>query len=260
MPKIKVKPTPAQARILRALDENFGLFIGWNGKGQGAYWTGTNDGQVVRELGAPRASTMRKLQMEGWIEEVEPESEVDRFYKPRYWKLSAAGYVALAPLKDDDFVTPGPDLTAEEILHVLEGDIFPPPYWLFCRELSLDRGRRIDAFVMRVMTGGIGVPGITVQTYLTTWALEVKISRSDFLSELADPWKRQPAMLISHRFAFVTPAGLLKTSEIPEGLGLLEVMPNRRVHLRKRPDLRRPDPPTWKLVASITRSLMRGDL
>ena len=269
-PKIKVKPTPAQARILRALSDNLGLFIHWNGKGRSAFWSGMNEREIRGALGNPATSTMKKLEYEGWVEEQDPDSDSDKdpYYpidRSRYWGISNYGSAALRLLQDDDFVSLGPVMTSGDILHILRHDVFPSPYWLFVSEMSLQywSPRRIDGFALRVAPSvrmGPGYsPGIAFHTARNSWALEVKVSRSDFLAELAHPRKRDPAMAIAHRFAFVTPAGLVKPEEIPEGLGLLEVNSERRVEVRVRPSLMVPDPPDWRLVASLARAMMRNE-
>jgi hypothetical protein len=52
---------------------------------------------------------------------------------------------------------------------------------------------------------------------------EVKTSRADFLCELKQPLKRRIGLRYSNEFYFVTPAGLLNTSELPIECGLVEV-------------------------------------
>ena len=52
-------------------------------------------------------------------------------------------------------------------------------------------------------------------------AFEVKRSRSDFMREIGNPQKRQWVEENFHLTWFVTPAGLVKPDEIPEGWGLL---------------------------------------
>lgn len=263
-PKIKMKPTPAQARVLRALDENLGLFINWPGKKGKAYWTGMGAREIKSGLGNPAPSTMKRLESEDWIEEQDPDV-LGSLYRERLWRLSTAGSGALALLQGDDFVSPAPEFRASEIIRILRTRVFPEPYWLFVTELSVQPGspRRLDGFALRVapsVSMGPGYQaGIAPHTALTSWALEVKVSRSDFLAELAHPRKRDPAMAIAHRFAFVTPAGLVKPEEIPDGLGLLEVNSERRVELRVRPSLMSPEQPDWYLVASIARAMMRNE-
>jgi hypothetical protein len=55
-----------------------------------------------------------------------------------------------------------------------------------------------------------------------TVGFEVKVSRSDFAREMADPYKRFAAVTILDEFNFVAPAGLLKRSEVPRECGLWE--------------------------------------
>ncbi|WP_336794144.1 hypothetical protein [Gordonia malaquae] len=64
--------------------------------------------------------------------------------------------------------------------------------------------RRIDALML---------DGGTCRT-----AIEVKISRSDFLRETAD--KRRPWERITDRFIYACPAGLIKADEVPVHCGL----------------------------------------
>lgn len=54
-----------------------------------------------------------------------------------------------------------------------------------------------------------------------TVAYEVKVSRSDFLNEIKDPTKRKPAEEFASECYFVTPSGLVKPDEVPEGWGLM---------------------------------------
>lgn len=54
-------------------------------------------------------------------------------------------------------------------------------------------------------------------------AIEVKVSRADFLSDVARPEKQAPWRAVAHRHAYAAPAGLIRPEEIPAGSGLLEV-------------------------------------
>jgi len=51
-------------------------------------------------------------------------------------------------------------------------------------------------------------------------ALEIKVTRSDFLSETDE--KRAPWRRFADKFAYVAPEGMIKPSELPEGCGLME--------------------------------------
>ena len=90
-------------------------------------------------------------------------------------------------------------------------------------DLSARAGRRsgiprqcrpsLDAFALNCLP----------HTSMRRVCYEVKISRADFLSELKQPLKRRIGLRYSNEFYFVTPAGLLNTSEIPIECGLIEV-------------------------------------
>ncbi len=88
-------------------------------------------------------------------------------------------------------------------------------------------------------------------------AFEVKVSRSDFLSELKKPEKRRLALHFSHEYYFVAPQGLIKPEELPTECGLMEARQedDRIVIRQKRASLHRDTArPSWRFVASIARS------
>jgi len=257
MAKTHIKSTPAQARILRALDENLGLFLGWTGR-QG-WWSGNNQSRVRSELGNPRAKIIRRMKSEGWIEPVDADE------KSWYYTITDEGRQAIAGLSESDFVPPAPKMKSQEILEILEKDVFPAPWWMIVRELAVDdwrpSDRRIDAFAMRITSGSLprnkGVGGITGGRLLTSWALEIKVTHEDFLRELAEPRKRIPAMSIAHRFAFVAPAGVIPKNEVPEGCGLLEIDGSGKVFIKVHAAYAPPKQPDWRLVASIARAMLK---
>lgn len=57
------------------------------------------------------------------------------------------------------------------------------------------------------------------------WAYEIKISRADFLRDMKQADKQSPTRIISDKFWFVTPPGLIRPDEVPEWAGLLEPEP-----------------------------------
>jgi hypothetical protein len=50
---------------------------------------------------------------------------------------------------------------------------------------------------------------------------EVKVTRADFLSDMAKPEKRDSYRLLAEVVYYVAPEGIIQPSEIPEGFGLL---------------------------------------
>lgn len=54
-------------------------------------------------------------------------------------------------------------------------------------------------------------------------AIEVKVTRADFLSDVRNPQKQAPWRALAHRHAFAVPAGLVREDEVPAGSGLIEV-------------------------------------
>ena len=91
-----------------------------------------------------------------------------------------------------------------------------PPEWASFSELSTSTGaqmaRRLDFFAMSCWPSS-GQHAI---------AYEVKVSRRDFAREIEDPSKRRHAEDVASECYFVTPHGLLKPDELPEGWGLIE--------------------------------------
>lgn len=143
--------------------------------------------------------------------------------------------------------------------------LFKAPAWCMVSELSIpDRSgvRRMDAFAIRVHGKGKGrymchpETGLH-QPYLTTWAIEVKVDRADFLEELRHPEKRMPAMSLVNYFAFATPAGLVQLPEIPETCGLIEVDGNLESNVTQFPDHLPGDRPGWRLFAAFARAMMK---
>lgn len=87
-------------------------------------------------------------------------------------------------------------------------------------------------------------------------AVEIKVSRSDLLSELKKPWKAEAFMEVSHRFYLATPPGLVKeTDPIPEAWGLLEVSQSSCRKVREAPRRDAPLPlPERALVEAFRRA------
>lgn len=84
--------------------------------------------------------------------------------------------------------------------------------WLFWKEFYVGEDRTIDAFAINCWRS----------KNFRRVAYEVKVSRADFMNEIKDHTKRQPAIEISNEFYFVTLPGLVAVNEIPDICGLIE--------------------------------------
>ena len=116
-------------------------------------------------------------------------------------------------------VEPGP-LTSTVLLNVVETCLHrSTTEWIFLRELRVGTGfhsnaaQRLDAYALNCLP----------HTSMRRVCYEVKTSRGDFLCEIKQPLKRRIGLRYSNEFYFVTPAGLLDTSELPIECGLIEV-------------------------------------
>lgn len=105
--------------------------------------------------------------------------------------------------------------TSADILAKLD-ERFPSPEWATFGELRDLAGfaahRTIDFFAMHTWASK-GFRRV---------AVEVKVSRADFMREIEDPSKREPWIVRSNEFYFAVPTGLVKPDEVPEECGLFE--------------------------------------
>lgn len=111
---------------------------------------------------------------------------------------------------------------------------------------------------MRTETGGVGrsidlwVMNLWHSKRYVRIAYEIKVSRSDFARELADPRKRQAAESISNECYFATPPGLVMVDEVPEGWGLIEATKGG-MRVKKRAMWRDVDKAPVSFVAALAR-------
>jgi len=85
-------------------------------------------------------------------------------------------------------------------------------------------------------------------------AYEIKISRSDFLSELKFSEKRRSALLFSNEYYFVTPKDLVIKSELPLECGLIEWDGAQHLKTIVKAPRRAAHPPSWTLLAGALRT------
>lgn len=145
-------------------------------------------------------------------------------------------------------------MTAKEITELLRRR-YRPPEWAFFSELRVGTGysgydynqvknpeQRLDGWALNCWPS----------KGLTSIAFEIKVSRSDFLSEVANPEKRQQAITHSNEFYFVVPAGLVAVDEIPMECGLM-VARGQGLRIVKKPTINKTPLLNWHFVASIAR-------
>ncbi len=226
MPKLKVKPTAAQARLLFALADNPDLtlmvaehgYVQWRGGGKGEW-------EWQRIFGKIRLTTARKCIREDWIEQVD--SEGDWTQKSTY-QLSETGQVVAEAIRPDDMVPKHKGVSVADIHRVLRKR-YAPLEWVYLEEVRLGTG--YENFFLpghhTTIKSEQRIDGLALNCYKSKnyrrIAIEVKISRGDFLKEVQNPDKRVGAMMLSNQFYFAAPEGLIKPNELPEDCGLIEV-------------------------------------
>lgn len=131
-------------------------------------------------------------------------------------------------------------VTANDVLDALIADCDDSMIW--ASELALSTGaRRCDFWTIAPWQS---------KGYLAT-AYEIKVSRSDFRRDTYE--KQREARLFSDRFYYATTPGLLRTEEIPDWAGLVEIRDGRKQIVVPAP-LRDKDAPSWELIVSLLRN------
>lgn len=148
-------------------------------------------------------------------------------------------------------MTAAASMSAAELLARLERHYIPPqplPGGVFVPEVGLNgtgRQARCDAiYVGFTSTSGRHMVGH-----------ELKVSRGDWLHELAQPGKADFWHDACHEWYVVTPfAGVVRPEEVPHGWGLLTVNPRTKTRLdRVVKAIQKPDgyTPPWLAVRSV---------
>jgi hypothetical protein len=134
----------------------------------------------------------------------------------------------------------------------------PSPKWVFLTEVrtrtgysttygeDMDSERYIDAFALCVWKSG------NYQRIV----YELKISRSDWLSELSNPAKKAQAFFLSHQFWFVLAPGVYIREDyqkVDSGCGIMEILDDGTVNIILSAAKRNPFPMPETFVASIVR-------
>jgi hypothetical protein len=86
--------------------------------------------------------------------------------------------------------------------------------------------------------------------------IEIKVIRSDFRRDVADPIKQRRGRLVTNQFYYAAPPGTIPKNELPIWAGLIEIDETRR-------KIEVPAPwfdssaPTWRFLAQIARTVAR---
>lgn len=127
--------------------------------------------------------------------------------------------------------------TERDILDLLrarfERDHGNGPRYVFATHVrnraSFDASRTFDAVAVDLWRSS----GLLVHVF------EVKVSRSDWLRELADPDKAAAAIERGDTFSIVAPEGIVRLDELPDGWGLYETGRRGLLTTRRAPRIHR---------------------
>ena len=147
-------------------------------------------------------------------------------------------------------------LTADDIVKALQKR-YPLPHWFGAEELhvgsafGIDSDQRIDYWTLDVV-------GLLHETI----SFEIKVSRSDYLHELANPYKREVAQKHSNWYYFVVPRFMVTARECPKDAGLMWVYEDGRTRVMQRPpfNYQLRQPPTWRLISNLARNKVAQQL
>jgi len=267
-----MKPTPAQARLLRYLNEpvrddryphTINLYY-WRGKLQADCFGYSHKAKL--------AATAQSLLKNFWIIPLEPTPMITPRDAKRIaesttmssknieYKISPEGKAALAGLSESDFISPTskkPIHSANDITKALfdyyrqknKTGYASAPAWICFSELrkgTVHSKSRVDFWAMSCWESN----------NFDRISYEIKISRGDYLNELKQPQKRDFALAISNYFYFVTPPGLISVDELPPECGLIELSESGKLRTIKKAPRRNPQFAfSWSFMAALGRNI-----
>lgn len=245
------RPSPAQARFLRELNEDPSRAVQiWNSRivwADGDRSTYPSNRQTIMacvRLGWTRRLAKEEVREHGWY------SSDEWGAGPGYYIITPEGQRAVVNLPEDAFLSPPFKLHTSVngmAAIVLRGLAcrHELPEWVFLTEPSLRNKEfiaHIDAFALNCFAS----------KKFQRIGYEVKVSRADFLNELKHPDKTVRGAFFCTSFFFACPPDLIHAKEVPDPYGLVFVRADGRSRMVKRSAL--PDqPPTWGTVATLMR-------
>lgn len=124
-------------------------------------------------------------------------------------------------------------MNAADVIEALRAYHSPAKGWVTVAEAPCVLGMRATLLVNPDAPTGVSVVGdqridlfavnVWPSNRFERVAYEIKVSRSDWLREVAQPGKSLAARLLANRFVVAAPTGIVKRSELPDGWGLVEV-------------------------------------
>jgi len=251
-----MKPSPYQARILRLMRDyaleiqksEFKRFPGMLVPSEKIEWPVRREiDKVIRdELKRNKilTTTVNALEKKGWII-LHKKTE----WGLRVYYLTSEGAESIKNLSVQEFISKSGINSAISAKFMVEALRVRHPRdrgWLGFEELVFTKGwnaRRIDLFFFNFFRS----------KNFQRIAYEIKRSRGNLLSELKTPEKHEPVMVYANYFFFATPKGIVKPSELPEKIGLVEIDENGVCRMKKKALHLGDIQPSWYLVGNILR-------
>ena len=241
-----MKPTPAQARLLRDMSTEDAYIDANTYSDIEKIFRINCHAYPAKHNIKHSVPTFKACLKNGWMES--KVAEVRRGVDVVHFVITESGRKAIMNLLPIDFETKSTDISANDILELLRNK-FTAPEWIFLPEFRMNTGyghhteQRIDAWALNAYPS---------KNYLKL-GFEIKVSRSDFLREINQPSKMETYKKICNEQYFVCPKDILKIDEIPNGYGLYIIDGNGELRLRKHAEYVECDPPTWGVIASALR-------
>lgn len=144
-------------------------------------------------------------------------------------------------------------ITSADIKKALLVHYAPPSHRVFF-EVAADTGmkanRHIDALACGIWPSvGHEIAGI-----------EIKVSRSDWKREMADPAKAQELMRFCNRWWLACPDGLITADEVPATWGILYLKEGGGLRVKKQAPALTPDPITRGFMMAVVRQANGVDM
>ena len=142
-------------------------------------------------------------------------------------------------------------MNANEIIIALKNKFRNPEYSFFTEvrtNTGATAGRYIDAVAVGLWANDENV-----------YCFEVKIDRNDFLKDIRLFHRKQmTAFMNCNLFYFVTPFNLVKSVEVPENCGLMEVQKGGRIVIKKIAKFRNIESIEIPFLRSLSRHILKG--